>query len=75
MDVGQIKFSERKILDLALNIARLQLHRCFLDDGKLVMVGEEDGAMYIRQFQGSIEFEAKGMLMLGPCSCGEGDHD
>jgi len=61
----EIECAKQKIFDLALQIARLQCHNCYLENEQLVLLSRDDVESYIRQFRQQLEFEAKNVLMIG----------
>ena len=64
-NTSEIEYSKQRIFDQALQIARLQLHSCYLEGEQLMLLGRVDTEQYISQFRRDLEHEAKGVLMRG----------
>ena len=55
-----IDVRRQEIFELALNIARLQLHGCYMDEqGRLNFVAHDEIGPYVRNMQQRLEHEAK----------------
>jgi len=67
MEKEQAEHSRQMIFELALNIARLQMHRAWLDDGGILnhLSGSDDPQRHIEQLRLDLEDEAKSILMRG----------
>ena len=65
MDQEQMEYRRQKIFELALNIARLKLHSCYMEQGELILVAHDGVESYIRSLTEQLEFEAKNALMSG----------
>jgi len=64
-DIEQMDKRRQRIFELALNIARLTLHSCYLEQGKLTLVAGDEVQNYIRSLTQQLEHEAKSTLMAG----------
>ena len=64
-DSDRVEFYRQEIFELALNIARLQLHGCYMEQGKLNFVSHDEIESCVRAMQQKLEHEAKSVLMAG----------
>ena len=65
MEMTELEYSKQRVFDLALQIARLQLHSCYLEGEQLILLSGDDAEPYIGQFRRELEHEAKSILMRG----------
>jgi len=64
-DSERMEWRRQQIFELALNIARLKLHGCYMEQGELILVSHDAVESYIRSLTEQLEHAANSALMAG----------
>ena len=66
MDKERMEATRQEIFEIALNIARLKLHSCYMDrDGHLVGEAPDAVESRVRALRQQLEYQAANALMAG----------